>query len=125
MLWLGMDQPRFKQEEIGSHRKYSRKGKNAATVETFRREMAVIFEWLRQHLRKDRFACFIVGNSTISGETINNADVLSDVSFEYGFQEEARIARRMKDSAKSFNPSIGKIKTEDILILRNAEGGRL
>lgn len=121
MLWLGMDQPKFKQEEIGSHRKYSRKGKNAATIETFRGEMVSIFGWLREHLRADHFACFVVGNSTIGGQIIDNADLISAAGAEHGFREEARVARRMKDTAKAFNPAIGKIKSEDILILRNAE----
>jgi site-specific DNA-methyltransferase (cytosine-N4-specific) len=122
MLWLGMDQPTFKQQEIGSHRKYSRKGKNGATVETFRTEMGSIFAWLQRHLRPGRYACFVVGNSTLGGIVVNNADVLAEAAGEFGFREEARIARRMKDTAKAFNPVIGKIKSEDILILRNAEG---
>jgi hypothetical protein len=120
MLWLGMDQPKFKQEEIGSHRKYSSKGKNAATVDTFRVEMASIFERLCEHLRPDRYACFVVGNSTIGGKVIDNAELISGAGAEHGFLEEARIARRMKDTAKAFNPAIGKIKTEEILVLRNA-----
>ena len=49
MLWLDMDQPTFKQQEIGSHRKYSRKGANAATAETFRIELHKMFSWLRYH----------------------------------------------------------------------------
>ena len=43
MVWLGMDQPTFKREKIGSNRKYSSKGQNGATVETFRDEMTTIF----------------------------------------------------------------------------------
>lgn len=123
MLWLGMDQPAFKREEIGSHRKYSSKGKNGATVETFRKEMTTIFEWLGTHLRRDRYACFVVGNSTIRGETINNADLISDVAGRVGFCEVGRLGREMQVSKKSFNPKHGRIKTEDIVILQNRAGG--
>jgi site-specific DNA-methyltransferase (cytosine-N4-specific) len=119
MLWLGMDQPTFKKVEIGSHRKYSRKGPNGATEETFRSEMGLIFDWLRDALDEGRFACFVVGNSRIKGRTVDNANLLASAASEHGFSEVARIPRRMQDSKKSFNPAIGKIKTEQILILRN------
>ena len=122
MLWLGMDQPSFKRIEIGSHRKYSRKGPNGATEETFRSEMGVIFDWLRGALDEGRFACFVVGNSRIKGRTVDNANLLADAASEHGFVEVARIPRRMQDSKKSFNPAIGKIKTEQILILKNLGG---
>jgi site-specific DNA-methyltransferase (cytosine-N4-specific) len=68
MLWLGMDQPQFKKEEIGSHRKYSSRGAHGATAETFKSEFSLIFDWLGQCLRRDGFACFVVGDSTIRGK---------------------------------------------------------
>lgn len=122
MLWLGMDQPKFKREEIGSHRKYSRKGPNGATVDTFRSEMATIFTWLRRHLRPGGSACFIVGDSTLKGRVISNADLISEVAAMNGFREAGRIERRMQDTKKAFNPAIGKIKREQIVVLRNTGG---
>lgn len=119
MVWLGMDQPKFKREEIGSHRKYSSKGKNAATVETFKGEFTKILFWLSAHLKQGGFACFIVGDSTLKGQRINNADLISNAGREAGFIEVLRLSRNMQSSKKSFNPTIGKIKTEDILILEN------
>jgi site-specific DNA-methyltransferase (cytosine-N4-specific) len=123
MVWLGMDQQTFKREEIGSHRKYSRKGQNGATAETFRNEMVVIFEWLSHHLRRDRYACFVIGNSTIRGETINNADLISDAAQHMGFCEVGRLGRNLQATKKAFNPKHGRIKTENIIILQN-KGGR-
>lgn len=119
MLWLGMDQVMFKKNEIGSHRKYSNKGKNRATIETFQKEMSCIFAWLRSVLKQDRYACFIIGNSTINGEAIDNATLLSEVAWNNGFTEVACIGRNIHSGKKSFNPRIGKIKTENILILQN------
>ena len=119
MLWLGMDQPKFKREEIGSHRKYSNKGPNGATVETFKNEMSIIFEWIGHHLHPKKYACFVIGDSTLSGERINNANLISEVASFKGFKEVCRIPRRMQDSKKSFNPAIGKIKEEQILVLQN------
>lgn len=119
MLWLGMDQPKFKKEEIGSHRKYSSKGKNGATVETFRSEFVHILKWLAGHLKPNGFACFVVGDSTLKGERIDNTTLISKAGLEAGFIEAERVERTMLASKKSFNPTIGKIKTENILILQN------
>ena len=124
MVWLGMDQPAFKAVEIGSHRKYSRKGPSAATSATFAEEMLRVFGWLRNRLRRDRYACFVVGDSTIRGRRFNNADAISQAAAEEGFVEEARMQRRLLDTRKAFNPSIGKVKREHIVILRNGGGDR-
>ena len=119
MLWLQMDQPLFKKEEIGSHRKYSSKSKTAATVETFRTEFTSILSWLSGSLKRNGYACFVVGDSTLRGERINNADLISAAGVGAGFREVARLKRTMQSSKKSFNPAIGSIKSEDILILEN------
>jgi site-specific DNA-methyltransferase (cytosine-N4-specific) len=119
MLWLGMDQPKFKGVEIGSHRKYSAKGANGATAQTFRDEMQIILGWLRIHLKRDGFACFVVGDSTIRGERVDNADIIAEAGKCEGFYEVARPTRVMQATKKAFNPVIGRIKEEKILILQN------
>lgn len=124
MVWLGMDQPSFKAVEIGSHRKYSRKGPGAATGATFSKEMSLVFRWLRNCLRRDGYACFVVGDSTIRGQRFDNADAISNAAADQGFVEEARMRRRLLDTRKAFNPSIGKVKQERIVILRNGGGQR-
>ncbi len=119
MLWLGMDQPSFKRAEIGSHRKYSARGPRAATHETFAGEMARIFSWLAPRLKAGRYACFVVGDSIIGGRRYNNADTMANAAAAHGFTEVARIERRLQDTKKAFNPVIGKIRQEHILILQN------
>jgi len=121
MLWLGMDQPTFKREEIGSHRKYSAKGLNGATAKTFQGEMQNILGWIRMHLKTAGFACFVVGDSTIRGERVSNADLISAVGRCEGFVEVARHARRLQMTKKAFNPVIGRIKSENILVLQKDE----
>jgi hypothetical protein len=121
MIWLGMDQPKFKREEIGSHRKYSAKGLNGATAQTFRAEMQTIFSWLHVHLKNGGFACFVVGDSTIRGERINNADLIASAGLAEGFTEIARPTRRLQTTKKAFNPAIGKIKDEKIIILQKGK----
>ncbi|HEY3762023.1 MAG TPA: DNA methyltransferase [Verrucomicrobiae bacterium] len=119
MVWLGMDQPEFKKQEIGSHRKFSSKGKNGATIETFRNEMKSIFIWLKKSIRQGGHVCFVVGNSIIRGQTHDNAEVLRGAAFTAGFTDVASLTRNLKDTAKTFNPKIGKIKTEKIVIFQN------
>lgn len=118
MLWLGMDQPTFKRVEIGSHRKYSSKGRDAADAETFRAELKRLMGWLARHLKVGGFACFVIGDSRIKGEVIRNDLMLQEVSIELGYKVEANIARRLHDGKKSFNPVIGRVKEEHIVILR-------
>jgi len=94
MVWLGMDQPDFKKREIGSHRKFSSKGKNGATIETFKKEMRKVFGWLKTSLRRDGHACFVVGNSTIRGESHDNAEVLRQAAASADFRQVACFSRR-------------------------------
>jgi site-specific DNA-methyltransferase (cytosine-N4-specific) len=122
MIWLGMDQPRFKREEIGSHRKYSAKGRNGADADTFKSEFAIILRWLARHVRRGGYACFVAGDSTLKGKRVNNADIISDAGRLADFAEAIRIERKMQDTKKAFNPAIGKIKTESILVLENRGG---
>lgn len=118
LVWLGYDPDQFKKIEIGSHRKYSAKGSNRATPGTFQKEFETIFHWLRDRLRAGRHACFIIGDSTIDGARIDNATILAETSARAGFQEVTRIRRRIAPTRKAFNPTIGRIKTESILILK-------
>ena len=118
MLWLGMDQPSFKKREIGSHRKYSNKGANGATVDTFRSEFDGIFSWLRAVVKRNKYVCFVVGDSTLRGEKVDNAELIASEAGKYNFREEVRINRTIRATKKAFNPRIGKIKTEKILVLR-------
>jgi DNA modification methylase len=118
LAWLGHDVEAFKKIEIGSHRKYSSKSANKATAETFKAEFASIFEWLRLRLKDRRFACFVIGDSTLDGKRIDNATLIADSGKLSGFREVRQIERTISSVRKSFNPKIGKIKTEKILILQ-------
>ena len=118
LIWLGFDPERFKKIEIGSHRKYSAKGRNRATPETFRKEFENIFHWLRDRLRDHRYACFVIGDSTIDRTRVDNASLLAAAGASAGFREVARISRTIAPTRKAFNPRIGSIKTENILILQ-------
>ena len=119
MLWLNMNQPLFKKDEIGSHRKYSSKAKDGATSETFRSEFRTILMWLGLSLKQGGYACFVIGDSTIRGERISNTDLIADVGRQCGFTESVRLSRLLCSTKKSFNPVIGTIRQEHILVLKN------
>ncbi|MCZ0944342.1 MAG: DNA methyltransferase [Gammaproteobacteria bacterium] len=118
LAWLGFDPNQFKRVEMGSHRKYSAKGRNRATPDTFAQEFAKIFQWLRVCLRERGYVCLVVGDSTLNGERIDNASLIADAGATAGFREVARIGRNIAPTRKAFNPRIGKIKSENILVLR-------
>ena len=118
LLWLGHDPEPFRKSEIGSHRKYSAKGRDRASPETFRKEFESIFQWLRDRLRDRRYACFVIGDSTIDGKRVDNASLLAEAGAGAGFREAARIGRTIAPTRKAFNPRMGGIKTENVLILR-------
>lgn len=118
LIWLGYDPDRFKKIEIGSHRKYSTRGRNRATPDTFRGEFETIFRWLRGRLRDRRYACFVIGDSTIDQKRVDNASLLTAAGKTAGFEEAARISRTIAPARKAFNPAMGRIKTENILIFR-------
>ncbi len=120
LIWLGHDPEPFKKSEIGSHRKYSAKGRDRAVPETFRKEFESIFQWLRGRLRDGRYACFVIGDSTIDGKRVDNASLLAEAGAGAGFREAARIGRTIAPTRKAFNPRMGGIRTENVLILRKA-----
>lgn len=120
LIWLGHDPEAFKRIEIGSHRKYSAKSRSRATPQTFQEEFRTIFGWLRERLRDRRHACFVIGDSTIDRQRVDNTSLLAEAGAESGFREIARIKRAIAATRKSFNPRLGGIKTEHILILRKS-----
>ena len=117
MVWLGMDQPRFKKEELGSHRKYSSKAKNAPDVSTFTDEFESILAWLAPRLKRGSLACFVVGDSTIRGVRVDNAMLIERAGEQAGLRKVLQLDRTMQATKKAFNPTIGKIKSEKILVL--------
>ena len=62
----------------------------------------------------------MIGDSTIDRQRVDNTSLLAEAGAESGFREIARIKRTIAATRKSFNPRLGGIKTEHILILRKS-----
>ena len=120
LIWLGHDPEDLKHVEIGSHRKYSSRGKSRATPDTFSQELVAIFRWLQSRLRPRRYACFVIGNAKVNNEIIECATLVAEAGHKHDFNEVARIERTISSTRKAFNPTIGRIKTENILILQRS-----
>lgn len=118
MEWLGYDQPRFKQEEIGSHRKYSAKGDKGATAQTFRSEMTAVLRGVKQMLKPGKLCVFVVGDSIIRGEKIDNAAIIREAGQSVGLRSLVTLNRTIHSGRKAFNPVIGNIKQEHLVFLR-------
>ena len=116
LLWLGFDPAALKQIEIGNHRHYS--ARNGASRATFRADMTACFRELRRVLRPRRYACFVIGDSMIRGEVVHNDLVLNEAAADAGFTLAESYGRSIDLGRKSFNPAIGKIKREHILVFR-------
>jgi site-specific DNA-methyltransferase (cytosine-N4-specific) len=86
-------------------------------VATFVQEFESILKWLADNLKRSGFACFVVGDSTIRGERVDNAALIERAGESAGFRRVLQLERTMQATKKAFNPAIGKIKTEKILIL--------
>jgi DNA methylase len=114
ILWLGGDPWEFKAQEIGHHRSYS-----AAAGEgegDFRRDMTRSLAGVRKALRQDGHAVVVVGDSVVRGELIRNDEVLIRAGTDAGLRFVNCFDRVINPKRKAFNPSIGKIKHEHVLV---------
>lgn len=116
MYWLGMDPIAARTHEIGARPYYSKK--NGLTAEDFADDMQKCFLAFSKLLPIGRYACFIIGNSTIRGERVDNSSLLIKVAQNNGFRLRARIPREIPSTRKSFNPIIGSIRKESLLIFQ-------
>lgn len=117
MYWLDMDPLELKKKEIGAHAHYSKK--NGFTDKNFREDMTRAFKEISRVLKNNRYMCVVIGDSIIKGKRIKNNLLLKKTSKQTPFDFEYEFRRHIKLTKKSFNPKIGKIKTEHIMIFRN------
>jgi site-specific DNA-methyltransferase (cytosine-N4-specific) len=117
MLWLGFDQPRFKREEIGSHRKYSAKH-NGATAVTFLSEMTEVLRGVAATLKPSALCVLVVGDSIVRGEVVRNDGIIQAAGEAAGLRHLVTLQRNIHSGRKAFNPGIGKIRHEHLIFFR-------
>lgn len=116
MYWLGMDPIDVKEREIGARAHYFKK--NHHTEHDFERNMGQCFWLLSRVMRRDTYACFVVGRSIIHGREIDNEAILERAAALHGFELVGSVGREIASSRKSFNLAHAKIKREGINVFR-------
>lgn len=117
LLWLGMNPKELRKKEIGAHADYSKK--NGPDEFDFMKDMEKCFLNTSKILNKNSYFVLIIGNSILKGRTIHNNEVLKQSALKTPFRYIDEFSRTLKLTKKSFNPVIGNIKTEKILIFEN------
>lgn len=116
MFWLGYDPQEVKKHEIGARAHYFRK--SPPTDEDFRMQILYLFNLFNSVVVEGGHVCVVVGRSKIHGRIVNNAELVSKVAEDTGFEVLATIPRRIASTRKSFNLSHARIKTEHLLVFR-------
>jgi DNA modification methylase len=116
ILWLDHDPWAFKDQEIGHHRAYSAAGGSGES--DFKDDMQKSMEAMKRALRQDGRVVIVVGDSIVRGAVVRNDAVVVEAGISAGFTPVAAYNRFIDPKRKAFNPSIGKIKTEHILVFR-------
>ncbi len=118
LFWLGMDPRQLRKLEIGAHADYSKKN-NGLDEFDFKNDMEKCFQNTSDILYPGSYFVLVIGNSILKGRTIENNLLLKDAARTTPFVFVKEYSRTINSNKKSFNPVIGNIKTEKIVIFRN------
>ena len=116
MYWLRYDPLLVKENEIGARPLYFKK--EPENIENFKEYMSKIFSILYKNTIDNGYACFIVGDSKIHGEIIDNSEMIIQAAYENNFSPFAFIPREINQNRKSFNLINSRAKLENILIFK-------
>ena len=64
--------------------------------------------------------CFVVGDSKIHGDIIDNAEVLREAAASAGFALAGHVTREMRLSKKSFNLAHSRIRQEHVMVFKRS-----
>jgi site-specific DNA-methyltransferase (cytosine-N4-specific) len=115
MWWLGHDALRVKEREIGARSHFFGGG---AKAQDFERQMAGVFQLLDHVCVEGATICFVVGDSKIHGQIVDNAEALKNAAAGSGFGVEGHVMRNMRGNKKSFNLAHARIRQEHILVFK-------
>lgn len=117
LFWLGMNPHQLRKSEIGAHADYSKK--NGPDEFDFMRDMKKCFVNTSKILKRGSYLVLVIGDSILKGRNIQNNEILKQAAENTPFNFVTEFARNLKLSKKSFNPKIGNIKTEKIIVFEN------
>ena len=117
LFWLGMNPYDLRKKEIGAHADYSKK--NGPNEFDFQNDMEQCFNNTSQILVKGGYFVLVIGDSILKGRNIQNNKILKDAAKNTPFSFVTELSRTLNLRKKSFNPKIGNIKTEKIVVFEN------
>lgn len=117
LFWLGMNPYKLRKNEIGAHADYSKK--NSHDEFNFMEDMEKCFLNTSKILKRGSHFVLVIGDSILKGRKIQNNEILKQAAKKTPFNFITEFSRNLKLSKKSFNPKIGNIKAEKILIFEN------
>jgi DNA modification methylase len=119
MYWLRYDPISVKTKEIGARPLYFKK--DPEKTDSFKQCISKIFSLLYKVTIANGFACFIVGDSKIHGNIIDNSEMVIQAADENNFSPFAFIPREINQNRKSFNLKNSRAKSENILIFKKGK----
>ena len=115
MWWLGHDAHRVREREIGARAHFFGGGAKAGDFLT---QMSGVFRLLDRVCTANATVCFVVGDSKIHGNIIDNAEVLRGASESAGFAAVGHVTRTMRLNKKSFNLAHARIRQEHVMVFK-------
>ena len=119
MYWLRYDPISVKTKEIGARPIYFKK--DPEKIDSFKQCISRIFSLLYKTTIDNGFACFIVGDSKIHGNIIDNSEMVIQAAHENNFSPFVFIPREINQNRKSFNLKNSRAKSENILIFKKGK----
>ena len=80
--------------------------------------MEKLFGLLSETLVKSGVACFVIGDSKIHGNIVDNSAILEDVANSFDMTLYSKFTRSLDQSRKSFNLTYSRLKTEKIIVFK-------
>lgn len=117
LFWLGMNPRQLRKSEIGAHTDYSKK--NGSNEFDFMYDMEKCMLNTSKILKSGSYLVLVIGNSILKGRDIKNNEILKQAAKNTPFSFVAEFRRNLNLRRKSFNPRIGNIKTEKIVVFKN------
>lgn len=116
MEFLGYDAKKIKKQEIGTRTRYFRS--KPESIKVFEQQMSNVMQMCYNVLVNKGYMAIVVGRSVIRGIEYNNADMISKIGINLGFQKVADFKRPILTTKKSFNPKNSKINSENVIIFQ-------
>ena len=112
-----MNPQNLRKTEIGAHADYSKK--NGSDEFDFMGDMEKCFLNTSKILKSGSYFILVIGDSILKGRNIKNNEIIKKAAQNTPFTFVTEFTRNLKLSKKSFNPKIGNIKTEKIVVFEN------